>query len=207
MPIFKGIAAVDAADGVIFDPASFTVDRIRDENEYGGVRIKSNVTVDNARVRVVIDIAFGDAIEPGVQETDLPVLLDFPAPKLRSYPRETVIAEKFQAMVALGLANSRLKDFYDVWVLIRSYKFDGDALARAIKTTFTRRKTEIPTALPDAFTAAFTEDAGKKDQWAAFTKQVAVDPGPLKDVAKTLAEFLMSRAEEARTLKDGATET
>lgn len=127
MPIFKGIAAVDAADGVIFDPASFTVDRIRDENEYGGVRIKSNVTVDNARVRVVIDIAFGDAIEPGVQETDLPVLLDFPAPKLRSYPRETVIAEKFQAMVALGLANSRLKDFYDVWVLIRSYKFDGDA--------------------------------------------------------------------------------
>jgi len=120
---------------------------------------------------------------------------------------EDVDLRKFQAMVALGLANSRLKDFYDVWVLIRSYKFDGDALARAIKTTFTRRKTEIPTALPDAFTAAFTEDAGKKDQWAAFTKQVAVDPGPLKDVAKTLAEFLMSRAEEARTLKDGATET
>jgi len=97
-------------------PVSFTVDRIRDENEYGGVRIKGNATVDNARVRVVIDIAFGDAIEPGVQETDLPVLLDFPAPKLRSYPRETVIAEKFQAMVALGLANTRLKDFYDVWV-------------------------------------------------------------------------------------------
>ncbi|WYL64108.1 nucleotidyl transferase AbiEii/AbiGii toxin family protein [Bradyrhizobium ottawaense] len=149
---------------------------MRDENEYGGVRIKSNAAVDNARVRVVIDIAFGDAIEPGVQETDLPVLLDFPAPKLRSYPRETIIAEKFQAMVALGLANSRLKDFYDVWVLIRSYKFDDDALARAIKATFTCRKTEIPTALPDAFTAAFTEDAGKKDQWAAFTKQVAVDP-------------------------------
>jgi hypothetical protein len=95
----------------------------------------------------VIDIAFGDVVEPGVQETDLPVLLDFPAPKLRSCPREAVIAEKFQAMVALGLANSRLKDFYDVGVLIRSYKFEGDALARAIKATFERRKTEIPTAV------------------------------------------------------------
>lgn len=110
-------------------------------------------------------------------------------------------------MVALGLANSRLKDFYDVWVLIRSYKFEGEALARAIKATFARRKTEIPTALPDAFTPAFTEDGGKKDQWAAFTKQVAVDPGPLTDVAKTLAEFLMPRAKEARALKDGAAET
>jgi predicted nucleotidyltransferase component of viral defense system len=203
LAIFKEIAAVDATDGVIFDPAGFTVDRIRDENEYGGVRIKGNATVDNARVRVVIDIAFGDAIEPGVQETDLPVLLDFPAPKLRSYPRETVIAEKFQAMVTLGLANTRLKDFYDVWVLIGAYKFEGDTLARAIKATFARRKTEIPTALPDVFTPAFTEDAGKKDQWAAFTRQVAVDPGSLTEVAKTLAEFLMPRAKEALALKDG----
>ncbi|MGY8635336.1 nucleotidyl transferase AbiEii/AbiGii toxin family protein [Bradyrhizobium sp. 14AA] len=203
LAIFKEIAAVDAADGVVFDPKSFVVEAIREETEYGGVRIKGNATVVNARVRVVIDIAFGDAIEPGVQETDLPVLLDFPAPKLRSYPRETVVAEKFQAMVALGLANSRLKDFYDVWVLIGSYKFEGDALARAIKATFARRKTEIPTTLPVAFTAAFTEDAGKKDQWAAFTKQVAVDPGPLTDVAKALAEFLMPRAKEALALEGG----
>ncbi|MCP1835358.1 hypothetical protein J2R76_003695 [Bradyrhizobium sp. USDA 4532] len=149
MAIFEEIAAINATDGVIFDPASFTVDPIRDETEYGGVRIKGNATVDNARVRVVIDIAFGDAVEPGVQEIDLPVLLDFPAPKLRSYPRETVVAEKFQAMVALGLANSRMKDFYGVWVLIRSYKFEGDALARAIQATFERRNTEIPTARPD----------------------------------------------------------
>ncbi|MGF6312049.1 hypothetical protein ABIB82_006100 [Bradyrhizobium sp. i1.8.4] len=88
-------------------------------------------------------------------------------------------------------------------MLIRSYKFEGDTLARAIKATFARRKTEIPTAPPDAFTPAFTEDAGKKDQWAAFTRQVAVDPGPLTDVAKTLAEFLMPRAQEARALRDG----
>lgn len=205
LAIFKELAGINEADGVTFDPGSFTVDRIRDETEYGGVRIKGNATVDNARVRILIDIAFGDAIEPGVQETDLPVLLDFPAPKLRSYPRETVIAEKFQAMVALGLANSRLKDFYDVWVLIRSYKFEGDTLARAIKATFERRKTEIPTALPDAFTPAFTEDAGKKDQWTAFTKQVAVEPGSLTDVAKALGEFLMPQAKSARALQGGTT--
>jgi predicted nucleotidyltransferase component of viral defense system len=203
LAIFQEIAGIDAADGVTFDPSGFTVDRIRDEIEYGGVRIKGNATVDNARVRVVIDIAFGDAVEPGIQEADLPVLLDFPAPKLRSYPRETVIAEKFQAMVALGLANSRLKDFYDIWVLVRAYKFEGDALARAIKATFERRKTEIPTARPDALTPAFTEDEGKKDQWAAFTKQVAVDPGPLTEVADTLAEFLLPQAEKARALKSG----
>jgi hypothetical protein len=202
--IFKEIAAIDAADGVIFDPNSFTVDRIRDETEYGGVRIKGNATVDNARVRVVIDIAFGDAVEPGVQEIDLPVLLDFPAPKLRSYARETVVAENFQAMVSLGLANSRLKDFYDVWVLIRSYKFEGDALARAINATFERRKTEIPVKRPDGLTTAFAEDAGKKDQWSAFTKQVAVDPGSLTEVSNAIAEFLMPQAEKARRLKDGA---
>jgi hypothetical protein len=153
-----------------------------------------------ARVRVVVDIAFGDATEPGLQDAELPVLLDFPAPRLRSYPRETVIAEKFQAMVALGLANSRLKDFYHVWVLARAYKFEGDALPRAIKATFARRKTEIPAARPDGLTKAFTEDAGKKDQWAAFTKQVAVDPGSLTEVADTLVAFLMPRAEKARTL-------
>ncbi|WP_375778871.1 nucleotidyl transferase AbiEii/AbiGii toxin family protein [Bradyrhizobium sp. ma5] len=137
----------------------------------------------------MIDVVFGDAVEPGVQEIDLPVLLDFPPPKLRSYARETVVAEKFQAMVSLGLANSRLKDFYDVWLLIRSYKFEGDALARAIKATFERRKTEIPTKRPDGLTTAFTEDAGKKDQWSAFTKQVAVEPGSLTEVSNAIRGF------------------
>ncbi|WP_375785162.1 nucleotidyl transferase AbiEii/AbiGii toxin family protein [Bradyrhizobium sp. Pha-3] len=132
----------------------------------------------------MIDVVFGDAVEPGVQEIDLPVPLDFPAPKLRSYARETVVAEKFQAMVSLGLANSRLKDFYDVWLLIRSYKFEGDAL-----TTFERRKTEIPTKRPDGLTTAFTEDAGKEDQWSAFTKQVAVEPGSLTEVSNASRGF------------------
>jgi hypothetical protein len=115
-------------------------------------------------VRVLIDVAFGDATEPGLEETDLPVLFDFPAPRLRSYPRETIIAEKFQAMVMLGRVNSRMKDFYDIWLLSQSYEFTGDRLARAIAATFARRKTGIPTERPDALSRAFAEDPRKQEQ-------------------------------------------
>jgi predicted nucleotidyltransferase component of viral defense system len=112
-------------------------------------------------LRVLIDIGFGDATEPGLAELDLPVLLDLPAPHLRAYPMETVIAEKFQAMDMLGRANSRMKDLYDIWVLSRAYTFDDDRLARAIAATFARRKTAIPNALPDALTPAFADDTGQ----------------------------------------------
>jgi predicted nucleotidyltransferase component of viral defense system len=115
--VFREICAVAADDAVIFDIKGLAVDRIRDDAEYGGLRIKTTATVDGAKVRVLIDIGFGDAIEPGLTEMDLPVLLDLPAPCLRAYARETVIAEKFQAMVMLGRANSRMKDFYDIWML------------------------------------------------------------------------------------------
>jgi hypothetical protein len=137
------------------------------------LRIKMNATVDTARVRVVIDIGFGDAVEPGLTEMDLPVLLDFPAPHIRVYARETVIAEKFQAMVMLGRANSRMKDLYDIWVLSRASDFKGDSLARAIAATFARRKTEIPAELPDALPPAFAEDQAKVQQWNAFVGDVA----------------------------------
>jgi predicted nucleotidyltransferase component of viral defense system len=200
LAIVRQIAAIDAIDAVEFDTQNFEMDRIRDDTQYGGLRIKGNATVDGARVRVVIDIAFGDATEPGLEETDLPVLLDFPAPRLRAYPRETVIAEKFQAMVALGRANSRMKDYYDIWVLSRSYEFKGDALARAIKATFARRKTEIPTSPPEGLTKAFAEDARTKDQWAAFVKEVSIDPGPLATIVADLAVFLMPHADAARVL-------
>jgi hypothetical protein len=198
--IFRQICAIDASDAVVFDVSSFDMDRIRNDTEYGGLRIKGNATVDGARVRVLIDIAFGDATEPGLEETDLPVLLEFPAPRLRSYPRETVIAEKFQAMVMLGRANSRMKDYYDIWVLSRSYEFKGDALARAIAATFARRKTAIPVERPDGLTQAFAEDQRTLEQWAAFLKEVVVDPGPLANVVNDLASFLMPHAQSARAL-------
>jgi predicted nucleotidyltransferase component of viral defense system len=149
---FREICAVKADDGAVFDVDELTIDRIREGLEYGGLRMKTTATIGGSRVRIVVDIAFGDSIEPGAEDTELPVLLDLPAPRLRAYPRETVIAEKFQAMVMLGRANSRMKDFYDIWLLSRSYEFTGDGLARAIAATFVRRKTPIPTELPDALT-------------------------------------------------------
>ncbi len=151
---FREICAVEINDGVQFDVASLTIDELRDETEYGGLRLKAYATIAEARVRVTVDIGFGDAVEPGIAELDLPVLLDLPSPRLRAYPRETVIAEKFQAMVLLGRANSRMKDFYDVWILSRTYKFDDERLPRAIAATFARRKTPVPEELPDALTSS-----------------------------------------------------
>lgn len=195
---FKEICSISADDGVSFDTESLVVDTVRDDSGYSGLRLKSYATIDGARVRIVIDIGYGDATEPGLNEIELEPLLDQPAPKLRAYPPETVIAEKFQAMVHLGLANTRVKDFYDVWILARTYKFEDDRLARAIKATFDRRKTEIPTQRPDALTSAFADDSTKIQQWTAFIQDVAIDPGSLADVVETLAEFLMPRAKRAR---------
>jgi predicted nucleotidyltransferase component of viral defense system len=199
--LFHEVCAIKADDAVTFDLHGLTVDRIRDEQEYGGLRLKTMATVDGARIRVVVDIGFGDAVVPGAEEMELPVLLDQPAPRLRAYPRETVIAEKFQAMVVLGRANSRMKDFYDIWVLKRTFAFEGDVLARAIAATFARRKTEIPVERPDALSRAFAEDPLKQRQWQAFLQDVAMKPpDSLADVLDELADFLMSAADPARAL-------
>jgi predicted nucleotidyltransferase component of viral defense system len=198
LAVFRDICAIKADDAVVFDISALAVDRVRDESEYGGLRIKTNATVDGAKVRVLIDIGFGDAIEPGLTEIELSVLLDQPAPRLRAYPYETVIAEKFQAMVNLGRANSRMKDFYDIWILARSHEFDGVRLARAIAATFARRKTGIPSERPDALTPAFAEDQTKQRQWTAFLEDVAITPGTLAEVVEDLATFLMPHADEAR---------
>jgi predicted nucleotidyltransferase component of viral defense system len=196
---FREICAVEADDGVGFDAGSLVIERNRDELEYGGLRIRSNATVGGAKVRVLIDIGFGDAIEPEATELELPVLLDLPRPRLRAYPRETVIAEKFQAMVMLGRANSRMKDFYDIWVLSRGYEFGGDGLARAIAATFARRKTEIPPEPPAALTPAFANDPAKQQQWASFIEGIEREPAPLAAVIDDLAAFLMPHADAARS--------
>jgi hypothetical protein len=143
---------------------------------------------------VTIDVGFGDALEPSAEVIDYPSMLDLPTPRVKAYARETVIAEKFQAMVALGRANSRMKDFYDVWLLGESFPFDDDRLARAIAATFERRRTEIPTELPDALTPAFAEDEQKQRQWNAFLENVARHPGRLADVIARIAGFIMPHA-------------
>ncbi|MET4291138.1 putative nucleotidyltransferase component of viral defense system [Bradyrhizobium sp. LB8.2] len=198
---FREIGSIQADDGVTFDIGTLEVDTIRDDSGYSGLRLKCYATIDGARVRIVVDIGYGDATEPGLNEIELLPLLDQPAPKLRAYPPETVIAEKFQAMVHLGLANTRLKDFYDIWVLARTYEFKGDRLARAIRATFDRRKTQIPTERPDALSETFANDPTKIQQWTAFIQDVAIDPGAIKGVVERLAAFLMPHAEAARKLQ------
>lgn len=199
LAVFREVCAVQENDGVILDAAALEIDLIRDEVVYGGLRIKTNATVDGARVRIVIDIGFGDAVEAA--ELELPVLLEQPAPRLRAYPRESVISEKFHAMVLLGRANSRMKDFYDIWVLAQAYEFDGDALAKAIAATFARRKTEIPAERPDALTKEFAEDPPKIALWASFIELLEADPGTLAKVVDELAAFLMPHAEAARKIE------
>jgi hypothetical protein len=148
-------------------------------------------------VRIVVDIGFGDAVEPGIVDLELPVLLDLPAPRLRTYPRETVIAEKFQAMVALGRANSRMKDFYDVWVLARAFDFSGDGLSRAIVATFARRNTPIPIDPPYGLTSAFANDPAKQQQWRAFAENMEAELPPFAEIVDDLATFLMPHAANA----------
>ena len=120
-----------------------------------------------------MDIGFGDAVEPGVEDIDLPVLLDMPSPHLRAYPPETVIAEKFHAMVALGRANSRMKDYYDVWMLTNAFELDPARLRRAIAATFERRNTMVPAEVPDGLSDTFAADLGKQRQWDAFARNLS----------------------------------
>ncbi len=205
LSIFREILVQEAGDdGVVFDTNTLRVDRIREELEYGGLRLRATASISGARVNLTIDVGFGDALEPGTERIDYPVLLDFPAPRLRAYARETVIAEKFQAMVALGRTNSRMKDFYDIWTLSRAFTFDDDRLSRAIAATFARRETSIPTETPDALTAAFAADEQKQRQWRVFVEDVALDPGALADVIEDIAAFLMRHAALATRLNEGS---
>jgi predicted nucleotidyltransferase component of viral defense system len=195
---FRDICAVPADDGILFDPITMRVERIREDLAYGGVRLRTIGELAGARITVIIDIGFGDAVEPGIEDIDLPVLLGLPQPRLRAYARETVIAEKFQAMVLLGLANSRMKDFYDVWVLSRSHSFDADRLSRAIAATFERRGTAIPISAPVALTQDFANDVGKQQQWTAFVRNLRAEVPPLSQVVTDLESFLMPYAQDAK---------
>ncbi len=198
LSVFRDVLAQDVNDGVLFDADALAVTQIREELEYGGLRLTTGAMIDGARIRVVIDIGFGDAIEPGLAEIDMPVLLDLPAPRLRAYRPETVIAEKFQAMVLLGRANSRMKDFYDIWILLRHGTLVAEDVARAIRATFERRRTLIPDTAPDALTDAFAADPMKQAQWMAFARDVAEDPGSLGDVIAAIGPVLMGYAVRAR---------
>jgi predicted nucleotidyltransferase component of viral defense system len=192
--IFREVVTLEVVDdGVQFDSKLIQVEPIREDQDYGGVRIGIVARISSAEVRLQVDVGFGDAITPETKQVEFPVLLDSPRPRLRAYPQETVVAEKIEAAVHLGLANSRMKDFYDLVVLSQMFEFDGALLARAIRATFDRRGTMLPKDLPPALTPAFYEDAGKKADWAAFMrKAAAANVGDLPAAMGLVVMFLQA---------------
>lgn len=188
----RDICAVPENDGIIFDLDQLQGERIKEDAEYEGVRVRVPATLDKARVSMQIDIGFGDLVDPQPTELSLPVLLPLDPPVLRGYPPEAVIAEKFHAMVVLGIANSRLKDFFDIWTLARSRQFDLQRLSHSVRSTFERRRTALPETVPLALTAEFWEDRSKQTQWAAFGNRLGLGKLPaLPVIGEELASFLI----------------
>ena len=174
--IFQQIISTEADDGLVFDVDALKGMEINEDADYTGVRVTGFANLRSARVPFQIDVGYGDVIVPASEEAEIPSFLDLPAAKLRIYPVYTVIAEKFQAMVMLGLANSRMKDFYDIGVIASGTPLDGDLLLRALKATFERRKTEFKNEPLYIFSDDFSHNEGKKTQWKAFLNKNNLNP-------------------------------
>jgi len=187
----------DPDDGVRFDPDSVRGAVIREEDEYDGVRIHLMAFLGRARAPIQVDVGFGDTITPEAQEVELPVLLDLPAPRLRAYTMETVIAEKFQTMMVLTETNSRMKDFYDVWVLQNQFEFDGPTLSGAIKATFARRRTDVVPSSCVAFQASFYASEEPLTRWRLYVQRGSFErvPPTFAEVGEAIEAFLRPVAE------------
>jgi predicted nucleotidyltransferase component of viral defense system len=180
------------ADGVDFDPDSVACEDIRAQDEYAGIRVKFRATIGKALVPLQVDVGFGDALPVPPEEVSFPVLLGMGIPKVRAYSRETVVAEKLEALVELGMLNSRLKDYFDLHYLAQTFSFEGALLARAIAGTFERRGTPFPRELPVGLTPGFATDPAKNRSWSAFWRKTGLknQPPPLESVVQDLVEFI-----------------
>ncbi len=169
--IFREISRIDGEDGLEFFPESIKGAEIRAEKIYQGVRITILASLDGARIPLQVDVGFGDAVTPTAKMEIIETIIDLPKPRLRIYPKETVIAEKFEAMVKLGIGNSRMKDFWDVQFLIKNFSFEGELLQKAIRATFANRQTAVPQALPVALSEVFTGNSDVVADWKAFIRR------------------------------------
>jgi hypothetical protein len=178
-------------DGVVFDVTNIHAERIAEDADYEGICIRFRGSLDTARFVIQLDIGFGDIIVPAPESMDYPTILDLPAPHLRGYSRESTIAEKFEAMVKLGILNSCMKDFFDIWLMSRQFDFDGTILVEAITKTFSTRGTKIP-AEPLALTDVFAKDATKATQWRGFVRRNRLSEAPkdLTEVIVSIGAFL-----------------
>ncbi len=196
----REICGIAADDGMAFDPASIKIEEIREQAGYGGLRVRLVGLLGKARCSVQLDVGYGDAVTPGPEEVVYPTLLDDqPAPRLRAYPRATVVAEKLEAMVGLGMANTRMKDYFDVRALAREGTLDAQLLGDAIAATFTRRRTMLPPGVPLGLSEEFARDAAKLNQWKAFLRKNRLDAPALEEVVAEVRDFL---AEPMRLARD-----
>ena len=180
-------------DGVVFDPAAIQMEEIRQEAQYGGLRVRIRGNLGQARLHLQVDIGFGDVITPEREEQDYPTLLDLPVPRLWTYPRETLVAEKLEAMVDLGVTNTRVKDLWDIACLARGFAFDGETLRTAIYETFRRRRTALAGTRPLALLPGYYEDTVRGEHWEALQQRIGTGgdgPAQLVDVGEELRRFL-----------------
>lgn len=199
---FREIVALDVADGIVFDPDTVTVEEIRKDAGYAGARVMIDAEISKARCKTQVDIGFGDAVTPGPVTASYPVLItDFPAPKLRTYPVYTVISEKVHAIALLGMTNSRLKDYFDLWVLLDRESLNIQTLAQAIAATFSRRGLALPENLPVGLTDEFSEDDSRRALWRTFLKKNNLDSLPLDAIVGKLRQTLDPVLARARTMR------
>ena len=183
---------IDTPDGLTFDAATVRAEAIRETAAYDGVRVMVGYEIAGARERLQVDVGFGDVVVPPAETVAIPALLDLPVPQIRAYPMEAVVAEKYEAMISLGMANTRMKDFYDIWLLSRQFEFSGERLCQAIAATFSRRGTPLSSGVPVALSSEFAADSGKQAQWRAFLRRSRLSPeAELEDVVAGLREFLL----------------
>ena len=202
---FRDIASVEVDDGITFDPSSVSVKEIRKDAGYAGARVLITGEIAKARCKTQIDIGFGDAVTPGPVHAVYPVLIaDLPAPRLRTYPVYTVISEKLHAIALLGMTNSRLKDYLDLWVLLDREALNANTLARAIAATFIRRGMPVPAVLPIGLTDEFATDSSRQAMWHALLKKNEITITPLSDVVAKLRAILEPALFQAATYSEAS---
>lgn len=192
--VIKDVCQVSVdPDGLIFDSKTVRGYKIKEDADYEGVRVKFTGFLERSRIPMQIDVAFGDVVYPKTKVVDYPVILNFPKPHLKGYPPESVISEKFETMVKRGLLNSRMKDFYDVWLMMRKFDFIGANLSEALKRTFEHRKTELPKGQPLFAEEIYDEKSDRQTLWKAFLKKSDIRhvPDNLVAVAKAIEGFLI----------------
>jgi predicted nucleotidyltransferase component of viral defense system len=203
--IIKKICSIQyKQDGIIFLLRTLHGERIREEQEYGGIRVKFEARLATAHIHMQLDIGYGDIVIPAPERKEFPTLLKLSPPVIQMYPPEAMIAEKLHALVSLGMANSRMKDFYDLWILANYFEFDGTNISRAIKATFSSRGSGIPEGEPLPLTPTYFEDLDKRTQWQAFLSKGSfkVQEEEFSTIIRVLRQFLLKPLKAVKEGRD-----